>query len=211
MCKVLKVSRSSYYKYLTKSLSPRAIENGNKINLKRVQRLMCKLGIKSIVMKKFKPQSSKSKVEDKVNILDRNFSTNNLNEKWVTDITYVHIKRNGWCYLASAMDLCTKKIIGYSFSKNMDTDMALKALDNALKAQKPSNPVILHSDLGTQYTSSKFKEYIERNDIIHSFSRKGNPYDNAWIESFHASLKKEEVNLVTYYDYDAARLAPLYI
>lgn len=237
MCKVLKVSRSSYYKYLTKSPSCRAIENkafedsiltiytdskkrygapkihrvlinnGNKISLKRVQRLMRKLSIRSIVVKKFRPHSSKSKVEDKENILNRDFSTTTINEKWVTDITYVYTIRNGWCYLASVMDLCTKKIIGYSFSKTMDTDMALKALDNALKGQKPTKPVILHSDLGSQYTSTKFKEYIESNGIKHSFSRKGNPYDNACIESFHASLKKEEVNLVTYYDYDVARLA----
>lgn len=237
MCKVLKVSRSSYYKYLTKTPSPRAIENkrfedkilaiykeskkrygapkihnvlindGDKISLKRVQRLMRKLSIRSIVIKKFRPHSSKTKVEEKENILDRDFSTTMLNEKWVTDITYINTIRHGWCYLASVMDLCTKKIIGYSFSKTMDTEVAIKALDNAIKAQKPANPVILHSDLGSQYTSTKFKEYIESNEIIHSFSRKGNPYDNACIESFHASLKKEEVNLITYYDYDAARLA----
>jgi len=237
MCKVLKVSRSSYYKYLTKTLSPRAIENKSfekkilaiyeeskkrygapkihnrlinnkeKISLKRVQRLMRKLGIKSIVIKKYKPQYFKTKVEEKENILDRDFSTTTVNEKWVTDITYINTIRHGWCYLASVMDLCTKKIIGYSFAKTMDTDMSIKALDNALIAQKPINPVILHSDLGSQYTSIKFKEYVDSKEIIHSFSRKGNPYDNACIESFHASLKKEEVNLVTYYDYDAARLA----
>ncbi len=83
--------------------------------------------------------------------------------------------------------------------------MPIKALDNAIKAQKPISQAILHSDLGSQYTSSKFKDYVENNNIIHSFSR--NPYDNACIESSHASLKKEEVNLVTYYDFDVARLA----
>lgn len=105
------------------------------------------------------------------------------------------------------MDLCTKKIIGYSFSKTMDTEMAINAVANAIKSQKPPTQVILHSDLGSQYTSIKFKEFVDKNKIIHSFSGKGNPYDNACIESFHASLKKKEVNLYTYYDYDGARLA----
>ena len=73
--------------------------------------------------------------------------------------------------------------------------------------QKPKNTVILHSDLGSQYTSSKFDDYLNEHNIVHSFSGKGCPYDNACIESFHATLKKEEVNLATYYDFDAARLA----
>lgn len=237
MCKVLGVSRSSYYKFLNKKESNRSIENkqfqekilkiyneskkrygapkihntliaeGLKISLKRVQRIMKKLGIKSIVVRKYRPYSSKKKVEEKENILNRNFSASTINQKWVTDITYIYTLRHGWCYLASVMDLCTKKIIGYSFSKNMDAEMAISAVANAIKAQKTTTKVILHSDLGSQYTSAKFKEFIDKNNIIHSFSSKGNPYDNACIESFHASLKKEEVNLVTYYDYNAARLA----
>lgn len=237
MCKVLKVCRSSYYKYLNKGESSRNTENKElaseifaiykeskcrygapkihkillnlkyKISLKRVQKLMKKLGIKSIVLKKYRPYSSKNKVEERENLLNRDFSATNVNQKWVTDITYINTLRNGWCYLSSVMDLCTRKIIGYSFSKTMDTDMAIKAIENALKAQRPTTSVTLHSDLGTQYTSNKFKLFTEENGIIHSFSRKGNPYDNACIESFHAVLKKEEVNLVNYFDYDTARLA----
>ncbi len=165
MCKVLKVPRSSYYKFLTKAESKRSIENkgfekrilaiyeeskkrygapkiheiltsgGTAISLKRVQRLMKKLGIKSIIIKKFRTHSSKQKIEERENLLKRDFSTTTLNEKWSTDITYVYTLRHGWCYLASVLDLCTKKIIGYSFTKTMDTEMAIKALDNAIKAK----------------------------------------------------------------------------
>jgi len=93
-------------------------------------------------------------------------------------------------------------------SKSIDTALALQAMKNAIKLQKPTKPLILHSDLGYQYTSSAFKEYISNTKLItHSFSGKGCFYDNAFIESFHASLKKEEVHLVKYFDYDAARLA----
>jgi len=237
MCKVLGVSRSSYYKYLIKKESKRSIENkmfeerildiyndskkrygapkihnilisrGYKISLKRVQKLMKKLEIKSIIIKKFKPYTSKNKVVGKENILKRDFTADSINQKWVTDITYIYTLKDGWCYLASVLDLYTKKIIGYSFSKAMDTDMAIKAVSNAINNQSPNNPIILHSDLGSQYTSNKFKEFVDENKIIHSFSGKGNPYDNACIESFHASLKKEEVNLVTYYDFNIARIA----
>lgn len=237
MCKLLKVSRSSYYKSLSQVESKRSIENkrlkeeifkiyndnkkrygapkihkilisqGEFISLKRVQRFMNDLGIKSIVCKKYKPHSSKTKVEERENILKRDFSTTTINEKWVTDITYIHTLRDGWCYLASVMDLHSRKIIGYAFDKVMDADIAIRAVKNAYECQKPGNQVILHSDLGSQYTSSKFAEYISEIKFIHSFSSKGNPYDNACIESFHAALKKEEVNIVTYYDFNAARLA----
>jgi transposase InsO family protein len=137
MCKVLGVSRSSYYKFLNKQESIRNIENkqfeekilsiynnskkrygapkiyktliaeGFKISLKRVQRIMKKLGIKSIVVRKYRPYSSKKKVEEKENVLNRDFSATTVNQKWVTDITYIYTLRHGWYYLASVMDLCT--------------------------------------------------------------------------------------------------------
>jgi transposase InsO family protein len=176
--------------------------------IERNNQLMKKLGIRSIIVKKYRPTSSKKKIEAKENVLKRDFSTTTINQKWVTDITYIHTIKDGWCYLASVMDLYSRKIIGYAMSKSIDTDLALQAVKNAIKLQKPTKPLILHSDLGCQYTSSAFKEYIASINIIkHSFSGKGCPYDNACIESFHATLKKEEVHLVNYFDYDVARLA----
>lgn len=106
------------------------------------------------------------------------------------------------------MNLYSRKIVGYAMSRSIDTTLALQAVKNAIKLQKPTKQLILHSALGCQYTSSAFKEYIESTKIIkHSFSGKGYPYDNACIESFHASLKNEEVPLVNYLDYGAAKLA----
>jgi transposase InsO family protein len=97
---------------------------------------MNNLGIKSIVCKKYKPHSAKIKVEEKENILKRDFSTTTINEKWVTDITYIYTLRDGWCYLASVMDLYSRKIIGYAFDKVMDTDLAIRAVKNAYECQK---------------------------------------------------------------------------
>lgn len=236
MCRVLEVPRSTYYKSKDETLCNRAIENkkyeseilaiynksskrygapkihekliqqGDKIGLKRVQRLMRKLNIASVVVRQFKPYKSDGKIIERKNIIRRDFSTKTINEKWVGDITYIHTMKESWCYLASVMDLHTRKIIGYSFSKVMDTDLIAKALKNAYETQNPSGSVIFHSDLGTQYTSEAYAEQLKKYNMTASFSGKGCPYDNACIESFHSILKKEEVNRVIYYDYTTARL-----
>jgi len=92
--------------------------------------------------------------------------------------------------------------------QTIDTALTIRVVKNAVQLQKTTTPLILHSDLGCQYTSSAFKVYIESTKkITHSFSTNGCPYDNACIESLHASLKKEEVHLVIYFDFDTARLA----
>ena len=146
------------------------------IVLQFVHRLMNKLVIKSVVCREFRPYSSRNKIDNRENIINRDFSTTGINQKWVTDIIYIHTIKDGWCYLVSVMDLNSRKIIGYSMSKNMDTTLAIKALDNALKIQKPAEGLILHSDLGSQYTRYEFSEYVKDHNLIHSFSGKRNPF-----------------------------------
>lgn len=177
-----------------------------KISLKRVQRHMKKLQIKSIIIKKYRPHSNKKVYENGENLLKRDFTTNAINEKWVSDITYIHTIKDGWCYLASILDLHTKKIIGYSFSKKMEVDVVLKALDNAISTQKPSKGLVIHSDRGSQYTSEEYRKAVLAAKFKISYSAKGCPYDNACIESFHAVLKKECVYLKTLIDYNHAKL-----
>jgi transposase InsO family protein len=236
MCRVLKVPRSTYYKAQEKTMSKRAIENseyekeileiynkskkrygapkiheiligkGLKISIKRVQRLMKKLNISSIVVKKYRPYKNNDKVIERKNILHRDFSTTSINQKWVGDITYIHTMKEGGCYLASVMDLHTRKIVGYSFSKEIDTKLILAALKNAYVSQRPKKSLIFHSDLGVQYTSKDFTDQLKEYGMIASYSNKGCPYDNACIESFHSILKKEEINHVIYYDYVSARI-----
>lgn len=102
------------------------------------------------------------------------------------------------------MDFYSKKIIGYAYDTSMTAELAIKTVKNACLNVKNTKGIILHSDLGTQYTSYKFEEYLYSNGISHSFSRKDNPYDNACIESFHSVLKKEEVNYYKYNDFNVA-------
>lgn len=199
MCDVLDVPRSTYYQSLNQTISNREQENneltkriseihnesdkrygapkihyllvkeGYQVSLKRVQRLMKKAGIQSITVKKFRPTPSKEKVVERENILNRDFSTKNINEKWVGDITYIHTLKDGWCYLASVMDLHTKKIVGHSFSRTMTTDLIIQALENAYHIQRPREGLIFHSDLGTQYTSDEFNNTIQKLNMTHSF------------------------------------------
>lgn len=205
--RIIEIHEESKQRYGAPKIHYLLNQEGYKVSLKRVQRLMKKADIRSIVKKKYKPYPSKEEVVERDNLLQQDFSTNTMNEKWVADITYIHTLKEGWCYLASVMDLHTHKIVGYSFAKSMTTELVIKALANACDTQQPKDGLILHTDLGTQYTSEAFEQYAKSQGITQSFSRKGCPYDNACIESFHAILKKEEVNHVQYLDYQSAKLA----
>ncbi|MGL3799269.1 IS3 family transposase, partial [Lactiplantibacillus plantarum] len=135
----------------------------------------------------------------------QDFSTTGLNQKWTTDMTYIQTKRNGWYYLSTIMDLHSRRIIGYSFSKKMATDLVLKALESAVKNRTITGDLIIHTDLGSQYTSDDYNQRLTELHIRHSYSRKGCPYDNAPMESFHTSLKKECVYPVPVFeDYETA-------
>ena len=168
---------------------------------------MSTMGLRSIIVKRFCPHSSRSIVEEKENIINRNFKASAINEKWCTDITYIHTSKDGWTYLASVMDLYSKKIVGYAYGTHITAELAVRAVKNACLNVNNTKGLILHSDLGTQYTSNIFEDYLSSKSIVHSFSRKGNPYDNACIESFHATLKKEEVHHHKYYDFNAGKKA----
>jgi putative transposase len=239
MCTALGVARSTYYKSLNKIKSSREIENeklkgaikriytdnkgiygaprihhilktdGFTVSLKRVQRRMTELGLCAITVKKYKPHSNKKVAEGLENVLKRDFTTTSINEKWVGDITYIHTIKDGWCYLASVLDLHSKKIIGYAFGRRMTNDLVVRSLKNAYYSQSPdkNKQLIFHSDLGSQYTSNDLKELCKEFNIIQSFSKKGCPYDNACIESFHSSIKKEEIYRNIYRTFEEANVA----
>lgn len=190
ICKVLKFPRSTYYEALIRvpskreldkiafraslkaeydqskqrygaiKLQKKLVEAGIPCSIKRVQRHMKALNIHSIVIKKYKPHNTKNNIPEKENILDRNFVATDINQKWCTDITYIHVLKEGWTYLASVMDLYSRKIVGYAYSKHMTTELAVKAVENACLNVQSTKGIILHSDLGTQYTSKQFGQLI---------------------------------------------------
>ena len=194
--KVKQCFDSSKGRYGAVKIFKKLNDSGVLCSIKRVQRHMQSQGFRSVVTKRYNHKSNYGNIpSDKENILNRNFETTTINQKWVTDITYIYVQSEGWTYLASVMDLYSRKIIGYAYGRNMTAALALEAVKNACLNVKNTTGIILHSDLGSQYTCRLFENYIEEKGFLHSFSRKGNPYDNACIESFHSILKKEEIYL----------------
>ena len=178
------------------------------VSIRRVGKIMKSLGIRSVVIKKYRPYKIDSVYNGGNNLLNQDFSANQLNQKWVSDITYIHTMWDGWVYLASIMDLASKKIIGWSISKFINTDLILGALSKAVQAvgKDQCKGVILHSDRGCQYTSHAYQAELIGLEIRQSFSQKGCPYDNAPIESWHALLKKEYVYRRVFKNFQEAEL-----
>ena len=183
-------------------------KQGIKVSQKRVARRMRALGLRSIIVKKFNHSGNK-KVDDKnkENLLKQNFNAKKPSEKWVGDITYIYTKETGWTYLAIVMDLFDLKIIGWSYGINMTAELVVEAFRKAKLERGIIKGMIFHSDLGSQYTSNEYEKMLLENNVKHSYSKKGYPYDNASMESFNAILKKEEVNVNTYTTFKEAKLA----
>lgn len=154
--------------------------------------LMSENGLRSCVSKKFRVNTTDSNHTLPIapNVLNQNFHTTAPNKVWVTDITYIPC-RAGRMYLASVLDLFTRKIVGWKLADRMTAELVLDALDQAYASQQPPKGLIHHSDRGSQYASETYREQLEKYHMKASMSRKGNCYDNACIESFHSVLKKE--------------------
>jgi len=164
----------------------------------RVARRMKALGLRALAKRKYKvttdSEHNKPLYE---NVLNRDFSTTGINQKWAGDITYIHTQE-GWLYLAVVIDLYSRAVIGWAMDKRMKTSLVCDALTMALcRRSKPKN-VIIHSDRGSQYCSNQYRKLIEKYALIGSMSRKGNCWDNAISESFFHTLKVELVHQQQY-------------
>ncbi|MFK4936797.1 IS3 family transposase, partial [Lactococcus garvieae] len=162
-------------RYGAPKIHAQLLKGGEFCSLKRVQKLMRKLGLRSITRKKWKPKSSEtvSKV-DLQNLLKQDFSATALNQKWTTDITYIHTQKDGWCYLSSIIDLCSRKVIAWDLGRNMATDLVLQTLNKV--AHRTNDGLILQTDRGSQYLSNAYEKRLNALGIRHSYSQKGYPY-----------------------------------
>ena len=206
--KILEEFEKSKKRYGSPKITNILNKQGIKVSQKRVARRMKVLKIRSIIVKKFNHNGNK-KVDDtnKENLLAQNFKAEKPGEKWVGDITYIYTKETGWTYLAIVMDLFDLKVIGWSYGLNMTAELVISAFNKAKTIREITQGMIFHSDLGSQYTSNEFEKLLVGNNVKHSYSKKGYPYDNASMESFNAILKKEEVNVNTYETFNEAKLA----
>jgi len=136
---------------------------------------------------------------------------NGINQVWATDITYIRIE-NGFVFLAVVIDLYSRKVIGYDVSRRIDAELTISALRMAIQRRKPPQGVIHHSDRGVQYLCDAYVAVLKENEFIISCSRKGNPYDNAFVESFMKTLKENEVYMWNYRTFlDVVERLPYFI
>jgi transposase InsO family protein len=178
--------------------SPRVYQelkaSGQSVCENTVARLMRKQGIRSIVRRRFRVRTTDSSHAYPMapNRLDRRFDQKLPNQAWAADITYVPTDE-GWLYLASVIDLCSRRIVGWAMADHLRTELCTQALDMALKARKPNEGLLHHSDRGVQYACGEYRGVLDDHAITCSMSGKGDCYDNAVMESFFKTLKSELV------------------
>ena len=193
--------RIKYYFKLSKKTygSPRIYmelaNEGILVSENTVAKYMRELGLDARLKKKFRVQTTDSDHDSP--IAPRLFEVESENpipkspgELLAGDITYLRLG-NSFLYLSVVMDLFNREIVGWSMSSSLHTDLVLKSLEMAMKTTKADAEVIFHSDRGSQYASEAYRKMLKKGNIIPSMSRKGNCYDNAYVESWFASLKKE--------------------
>lgn len=234
LCSVLGVSRRGYYDWLRRPESARSVSNRKLLReiwrvflenrqvygaprihrvlqdedhacgLNRVARLMRTANIVPKTIRKFRittdSQNTRNPAE---NVLCRDFATDRPNQKWVADVTYTPT-REGWLYFAGVLDLYSRRIVGWSTSRTLNSELAQSALRNAIIARDPPGGLLVHSDRGKEYYSKGYQAMLRAHDMESSMSRQGDCYDNAVMESFFHSLKTE---LTHHEDYRTRREA----
>jgi putative transposase len=223
LCRVLCVSRSSFYEWCRGRTwqgekdacalvhikaahrrsrgtygSPRVAvelrEQGLNIGRRRVARLMSENGLSGVPKRRFRGSTTDSAHTNPVapNLLDRQFTVARPNEVWVGDITYLPVN-GGWVYLAVLIDLYSRKVVGWSMADNMETQLCMKALQQAVNTRRGAAGTMHHTDRGSQYTSKAYTSALMSFGMVQSMSRKGNCWDNAVAESFFGTLEQELV------------------
>jgi transposase InsO family protein len=189
------------YRRVTMELHRRDYKANHKhvLRIMEADNLLC-------IKKKFIPRTTDSDHSFRVYPnLAEDLEITNINQLWVADITYIRLVRE-FVYLAVILDVFSRKCIGWGLSRDIDTYLTLNALKRALENRKETDlsGLVHHSDRGVQYASNDYTNHLKENNINISMSRKGNPYDNAFAESFIKTLKYEEVYLKEYESFDDA-------
>ena len=231
MCRFFKVSRSGYYDYVKridipawdlplaekirecqnecgKTYGYRRVHiwlerNGIYRNPKTVLRVMQKYGLLSVIRRK-KYRNYGDYLHKYPNLLNRDFSAQRPNQKWVTDISYIHTKQ-GVLYLSIIRDLYDNSIVAYKTGTEQNVNLVLSTIREAKKKEKVTAELQLHSDQGFQYTSQGYFKLTQAYGITPSMSRKGNPYDNALAENFFSILKTECIYRTKLNSFEEAR------
>lgn len=171
------------------------VKAGESVNRKTVEKYMKQAGIHADRPRRFVPVTTDSDHDHRVadNLLDRDFAAEMPDRKWAGDITYVWTEE-GWLYVAAIIDLCSRRIVGWAMASHLRTELCREALQMAIRNRRPGQDLIHHSDRGCQYASEEYQQLLLWHQITPSMSRRGDCYDNAVMESFWSTLKREHVN-----------------
>lgn len=171
------------------------VARGHACCVNTVAKLMRDNDIQAKTARKFRVRTTDSNHDLPVadNLLDRQFNPSEANEAWVADITYIPT-REGWLYLAVVEDLYSRRVVGWAMAEHMESRLVVDALELAVQRRLPDEGLLSHSDRGSQYASAHYQLLLARHGITCSMSRKADCWDNAPMESFFASLKKELVH-----------------
>lgn len=178
------------------------------IGKKRVARLMRELGIEGVSRRRGKKRTTVQAEAAKAapDLLERRFVAEAPDQVWVADITYIPT-HEGWLFLAAVVDLCSRRVVGWSMRPDLEADLVVDAVSMAIARRKPAAGVVHHSDRGSQYTSLAFGTTLRDSGLVASMGSRGDAYDNALAESFMSTIKTELIRTQTWKTRDQARLA----
>ena len=168
------------------------VQRGHQVSKEYVSRLMSEMGLRSVRMTAKKEYLKLREPERKKNLLQQQFTADQPNQRWVSDVSCFKLKDH-YLYVCVIIDLFSRKVIAYKISKKNSTQLITATFKMAYEERNPPTGLIFHSDRGAQYTSQRFQKLLHEHNVTQSFSRPGEPHDNAVAESFFASLKKEEL------------------
>ena len=179
---------------------------GHPCGVDRVAKLLKIQGLRAIQPQSYKPQTTHSRhtLGFSPNLLLTTPPPTVINRIWVADITYIPLKGGSFAYLASVLDLCSRRVVGWSLAEHMSEDLVIEALQHAISARQPPSDLIHHSDRGGQYASHQYRAVLRRAASRQSMSRAANCYDNAVMESCFGTIKTE-LEMTEYQDSRQAR------
>ena len=190
---VRQIANQNHFTYGSRRIRAALEQSGISVGRCRSKTLMKQAGVTVRYRKPYKvTTNSTHRNRTYPNLLAQNFKVSQINQVWVSDITYLRTSE-GWLYLAVVIDLYSRKVVGWALSERINASLVCNALQQAIDLRRPGKGLIHHSDRGSQYASNAYRNLLEKYDITGSMSGKGNCYDNAVAESFFATLKNERV------------------
>lgn len=188
---ITEIFSKSKARFWARRIRSKLMEQGYIVSERRILRLMKELGLSSTGTKPRLNSANDRQYQYYPNMLKRNFLTDAPNKVWVSDITYAKVGMD-FLYLCVVIDLYSRKVVSYNISEHIDTALVTQTFLDAFHSRNTPHPLVFHSDQGTQYTSFEFRNLLRQHKVTQSFSAAESPHDNAVVESFFASIKKED-------------------